>query len=111
MLEPVLFSGSGVDKESANVLNQLAATLRARADIRRLRITVHVNPSKGGAKKDQTLSDKRADAVKGWLVKWGVEADRIESKGFGSTKPLVPASQKGAAMINDRVELIILERN
>ncbi len=111
MLEPVLFNGSSIDKERANQLNQLAATLRARADIRRVRITVHVNPSKSGAKKDQALSDKRADSVKDWLVKWGVEADRIESKGFGSSKPLVPASQKGAAMINDRVELIILERN
>lgn len=111
LLEPVLFNGASVDKESANQLDQLAATLRARADIRRLRITVHVNPSKGGARKDQALSNKRAEAVKDWLVKWGIAADRIEEKGFGSTKPLVPASRKGAAQINDRVELIILERN
>ena len=36
--------------------------------------------------------------------------ENIEVRGFGGTKPLVPASQKGAAQINDRVELIILER-
>jgi outer membrane protein OmpA-like peptidoglycan-associated protein len=112
LLESVLFTGGGVAKDSANVMNQLAATLRARADIRRLRITVHVNPGKNSsARKDQALSDKRAEAVKAWLVKWGVDADRVEAKGFGSTKLLVPATQKGAAMINDRVELIILERN
>jgi hypothetical protein len=112
LLESVLFTGTGVAKDSANVMNQLAATLRARADIRRLRITVHVNPGKNSTdKKDQALSDKRAAAVKDWLVKWGVDADRIEVKGFGSSKPLDPASQKGAAMINDRLELIILERN
>jgi outer membrane protein OmpA-like peptidoglycan-associated protein len=111
LLESVLFTGTGVAKDSANVMNQLAATLRARADIRRLRITVHVNPGKNSTdKKDQALSDKRAAAVKDWLVKLGVDADRIEVKGFGSTKPLVPATQKGAAMINDRLELIILER-
>jgi hypothetical protein len=112
LLESVLFTGGGVAKDSANVMNQLAATLRARADIRRLRITVHVNPGKNSsARKDQALSDKRAEAVTAWLVKWGVDADRVEAKGFGSTKLLVPATQKGAAMINDRVELIILERN
>jgi hypothetical protein len=112
LLESVMFTGPGVAKDSANILNQLAATLRARADIRRLRITVHVNPAKNSTdKKDQALSDKRAAAVKDWLVKWGVDADRIDAKGFGSSKPLVPATQKGAAMINDRVDLIILERN
>ena len=112
LIESVLFTGPSVAKDSHNVLNQLAATLRARADIGRIRITVHVNPGKNStAKKDQALSDKRAEAVKDWLVKWGVHADRIDAKGFGSSKPLVPASQKGAAMINDRVDLIILERN
>ncbi len=110
LLETVSFKGEGVAKASANVLNQLAATMRARADIKRLRITVHVNPGKN-AKKDQTLSDKRAAAVRAWLVNAGVDGDRIDPKGFGSSKPLVPETQRGAAEINDRIELIILERN
>jgi len=112
LLEPVLFTGTNVSKDSHNLLNQLAATLRARTDIRRLRLAVHVNPGKGSTdKKDQALSDKRATAMKDYLVKFGLDEARIDAKGFGSTKPLVPATQKGAAMINDRVELIILERN
>jgi large repetitive protein len=109
LMESVLFKGEGVAKDSANVLNQLAATMRSRVDIKRLRITVHVNPGKN-PKKDQALSDKRATAVKSWLVHAGLEADRIDVRGFGSTKPLVPSTQKGAPEINDRVELIILER-
>jgi len=39
-----------------------------------------------------------------------IEGERIDPKGFGGNKPLVSPSQKGAAAINDRVELIILER-
>jgi outer membrane protein OmpA-like peptidoglycan-associated protein len=110
MLEPVLFKGDQVSPDSANQLNQLAATLRARADIGRIRIGVHVQPSKAGAKKDQALSDRRATAIREWLVKYGIAPERIDVKGFGGSVPLVKPDSKGAAMINERVELIILER-
>ncbi len=110
LLESVLFNDDDIDNESANQLNQLAATLRARADIVRLRITVHVQPTKN-AKKDQGLSDRRATAVREWLLKYGIKPERIEVKGFGGTNPLVKPATKGASMINDRIELIILERN
>src|SRR5690606_21236948 len=95
LLESVLFKGEAVAPDSENILNQLGATLRARTDIARLRITVHVQPSRN-AKKDQALSDRRAEAVKKYLVERGIAADRIDARGFGSTKPLVPAKSKGA---------------
>ena len=75
----------------------------------RLRITVHVQPT-DNAEADKTKSDKRAQAVREWLVQWGTAPARVEARGFGGTKPLVPADQRGAAKINDRLELIILER-
>jgi outer membrane protein OmpA-like peptidoglycan-associated protein len=109
LLESVLFTGDDVSKASANVLGQLATTLRARTDILRVRITVHVQPTKS-AQRDKLLSEKRAHSVREWLVAHGIADERIETRGFGSTNPLVPATQKGAAQINDRLELIILER-
>jgi large repetitive protein len=109
LLESVTFNGTAVTKQSTNVLTQLATTLRARADIIRLRVGVHVQPTKAPAK-DQALSDKRGAAIRDWLVAHGIEAERIDPRGFGGSKPLVEPSQKGAAAINDRVELIILER-
>jgi OOP family OmpA-OmpF porin len=70
---------------------------------------VHVQPTDDeGA--DQAKSDKRAQAVRDWLVQWGIAPARLEARGFGGTKPLVPPEQRGAAKINDRLELIILER-
>jgi hypothetical protein len=108
LLEPVAFTGPSLAKKSTNLMNQLAATLRARADIRRIRLTVHVQPT-AAPDKDQALSDKRATAIREWLVKWGIAAERLEVKGFGGSKPLVPAASKGAAQINERIELIILE--
>jgi outer membrane protein OmpA-like peptidoglycan-associated protein len=109
LLESVVFNGTAVAKTSNNVLDQLATTLRARTDIIRLRIGVHVQPSKH-PEKDQALSDKRANAVRDYLVSRGIEHERIDPKGFGGTKPLVAPGTKGAAAINDRIELIILER-
>ena len=50
-------------------------------------------------------------AVRDWLVEYGIDPLRLQSAGFGGQKPLVPPTQKGAQLINDRIELIILERN
>jgi uncharacterized protein (TIGR03382 family) len=98
-----------IARASQGLLGQVGATLRARSEIARLRITVHVQPT-GDNDRDQELSDLRATAVREWLVAWGVDPVRIETRGFGGTKPLVPPDQKGAATLNQRVELIILER-
>jgi outer membrane protein OmpA-like peptidoglycan-associated protein len=109
IFEPVTFEGTSakLTKKSANVLGQVAATMRANRDFVRLRVTVHVHP-RGSS--DTELSNKRAKAVRDWLVQWGIEPERLEAKGLGSTRPLVPKKQKGAAKLNDRVEFIILEK-
>jgi outer membrane protein OmpA-like peptidoglycan-associated protein len=110
MLDPVQFTtGAKLAPASFNILGQVAATLRAHPEIVRLRITSHVHPS-GNPQRDQELSDKRAIAIRDWLVEWGIAESRVEARGFGSTKPLAPANQRGAAAFNDRIELIILER-
>jgi outer membrane protein OmpA-like peptidoglycan-associated protein len=109
MLDSITFKGTTITKQSLNVLGQVAATMRAHTEIARLRLTVHVQPT-NDPDKDDALSQKRAEVLKDWLVKWGIDAKRLEPRGFGGTKPLVPADSKGAAAINNRVELIILER-
>ncbi|MBA3458741.1 MAG: choice-of-anchor D domain-containing protein [Deltaproteobacteria bacterium] len=110
LVQSVAFEGNTISAESGNVLGQLAATLRARGDIARLRIVAHVQPSKSRSR-DQALSEERATNVRDWLVTWGIEASRLEIRGLGGTKPLIKPSSKGAAQINDRIELIIIERN
>jgi outer membrane protein OmpA-like peptidoglycan-associated protein len=109
-LEPIAFTGltAKLAKTSFNPLGQLAATLRAHPEIVRIRITAHVAPNQPD--KDQDLSDKRAAAVRDWLVQWGIAANRLEVRGFGGSKPLVPVTMKNAAAINARLEFIVLER-
>ena len=51
------------------------------------------------------LSDRRAAAVKAWLVAHGVAAARLSSHGYGDTQPLVPNSSDDNRARNRRVEL------
>jgi outer membrane protein OmpA-like peptidoglycan-associated protein len=51
-----------------------------------------------------TLSQKRSDAVKKYLVDKGVAADRITATGYGETKPIADNSTDEGKAKNRRVE-------
>ena len=53
---------------------------------------------------NQKLSQRRADAVKQVLVKDGVRADRIQSVGYGKTRPVASNDTEAGRAINRRVE-------
>jgi len=53
------------------------------------------------------LSQQRADAVRDGLIKLGVAADRLEAKGYGQDKPLVPNTSAANKAKNRRVQLMI----
>ena len=108
-LEAIQFKKTVIQKSSFNLLAQIGAQLRAHREILRLRITVHVQPSKK-PDADLGISEERAYAIREWLTKYGIDEKRLEPRGFGGSKPLVPPAQKGSQTINERVELIILER-
>ena len=60
----------------------------------------------GDAAANQALSEKRAAAVKAYLVGKGVDASRLESKGLGATKPKVSNDTPEGRQTNRRVELV-----
>ena len=60
----------------------------------------------GGPAVNGPLSDRRAAAVRTWLVGQGVDGKRLVTKGFGATKPMdTNATQEGRAN-NRRVEFV-----
>ena len=109
LLESIVFKKTVIQKESLNLLAQIGATLRAHPEILRLRITVYVNPSKKPGD-DRRLSEQRAMAIREYLIKFGIDEKRLDPRGFGGDSPLVDPKTKNAAAINDRVDLIVLER-
>jgi outer membrane protein OmpA-like peptidoglycan-associated protein len=86
-------------------LDQVAnALLAVRA--RNLIVEGHTD-SQGSKSYNQGLSQRRADAVRDYLVKRGYPADRIQSRGKGKGSPIADnASPEGRAN-NRRVEIII----
>jgi outer membrane protein OmpA-like peptidoglycan-associated protein len=54
------------------------------------------------------LSEARAEVIKSWLVDQGIAGDRIETVGWGGTKPIYD-SKSNLARKNSRVELVVLE--
>ncbi len=63
----------------------------------------------GGAEYNQRLSERRAEAVKQWLVEnFHVAPERIQTIGFGSSRLIVPADKSvEEQQPNRRVELVI----
>lgn len=93
--------------ESDAVLGQIGEMLTKHADLR-LSIEGHTD-NVGVAATNQTLSQKRAASVKAYLVaKHGIDAARLEAKGFGASKPVAPNTDEAGRQKNRRVELVKL---
>ena len=56
---------------------------------------------------NQTLSEKRAIAVRNYLISKNVEEKRITSKGYGDTKPVAPNTTAAGRAKNRRVEFVV----
>ena len=54
------------------------------------------------------LSQKRAESVKAWLVKKGIESSRIVAKGYGATQPVADNATEEGRQQNRRTEVRIL---
>jgi OmpA-OmpF porin, OOP family len=105
----ILFdTGSDVIRpESTPTLRDIGDMLRQHSDLR-LRIEGHTDAT-GNADANKSLSERRAAAVKAFLVStYGVDASRIESQGLGQTKPVASNDSPEGRQQNRRVELVRL---
>jgi outer membrane protein OmpA-like peptidoglycan-associated protein len=84
------------------VLNVIVGMLKQDATLK-LSVEGHTD-SDGDDKANQKLSEERAAAVKDALVKLGVEAGRLQVKGFGETMPIAPNTTPEGKANNRRVE-------
>jgi OOP family OmpA-OmpF porin len=108
--------------DSFPLMNEIAETIKKNPHIKKIGIEGHAS-SEGDAKHNLKLSDERAKSVMAYLVeKGGVEAARLEAKGYGSQRPIVDDSAKAVKgktkeeaeelhEKNRRVEFNILEQD
>jgi len=100
-------SGSAVIlKDSADLLSQVADVFLRNPQIERVEIQGHTD-SKGSHKMNMDLSQKRAESVRMWLIDKGVQAERLEAKGYGPDHPLQPNDTAKNRASNRRVQFII----
>jgi OmpA-OmpF porin, OOP family len=60
----------------------------------------------GAAAANQALSEKRAQAVRDWLIAKGIAANRLTAKGYGASKPVADNNTDEGRAKNRRVELV-----
>lgn len=87
-------------------LNQLAATMRQYGETT-IVVAGHTD-STGQAAYNQALSERRAAAVRNYLVSQGVSASRIQTVGYGMRQPVATNATEAGRAQNRRVELTIL---
>lgn len=100
------FDKASLQDKSKPELERLTRFLNLYPDIK-IRLDGHTD-DQGNAEYNNKLSKDRADSVKDYLVNNGIKSDRVETKGFGKSKPLINETTDEARAKNRRVELIII---
>ena len=94
--------------ESRAELDRLATLLRDRPAMR-IEIRGHTDSVDDDAT-NQKLSEGRAASVVAYLVKAGITAGRLQSKGFGESQPIAANDTEKNRLQNRRVEFVILSQ-
>lgn len=99
-----------IKKESYPLLDEIAEILLDHPELTKIRIEGNTD-SRGSASANLTLSQGRADAVKTYLIGKGVAADRLESIGYGESKPIVKEKTAADQAKNRRVDFFVVGRS
>lgn len=87
-------------------LNDVATALMQEDPLSAIVIEGHTD-SQGGADYNRTLSERRAEVVRDYLVSRGVAADRITARGLGLTRPIADNKSAEGRANNRRVEIVV----
>ena len=94
---------------SQALVERVAEKMKANPQVKRIRIEGHTDDV-GSSRKNLELSQLRADAVRAFMIRKGVEADRLQAVGYGDTHPIDKRKTAEARAKNRRVEFIIVEQ-
>jgi outer membrane protein OmpA-like peptidoglycan-associated protein len=89
------------------MLDQLARVIQQQPQLEKIVIEGH-SDNVGDADANRRLSLARAQSVKDYLVKKGVEASRLDAKGYGPDRPLMSNKTAYGRAANRRVAFTIV---
>ncbi|MBR1769710.1 MAG: OmpA family protein [Bacteroidales bacterium] len=109
ILENIFFATDSFQlKEESEPELQTILELMLQNPVIKIEISGHTD-NEGKDDYNMQLSQKRADAVKTWLVEHGVSSQRIVSKGYGKTKPVSSNETEEGRKLNRRTEFKIIK--
>jgi outer membrane protein OmpA-like peptidoglycan-associated protein len=94
--------------DSEATLGEVAGILAAHPEIAKVIVEGHTDTS-GRAAKNVSLSARRAQAVREWLVtRGGVVAPRLDAKGYGSSRPVASNDTSAGRVLNRRIDFVVV---
>lgn len=111
VLQPIEFEfDKAVLRRSAYpILDAVVQALVDNPDIELVEVQGHTD-EQGAEAYNLDLSNRRATAVKAYLIEKGIAASRLTSKGYGETDPIDASHTQAAYALNRRVAFIIVKR-
>jgi len=106
-LGDILF-GSGQAALAPGVMHRLQPLITVLREHPERQVTIEgYTDSIGSESSNLELSQRRAEAVRDFLIQNGVDASRIIARGFGAASPVAPNATEAGRQQNRRVEVII----
>ncbi|GEM_PF-2569209 len=103
------FNKYNIKPDSYGILDDVASVLQKNAKINKVRVEGHTDAI-GSEAYNMKLSQKRADSVKDYLVKKGIDGSRLESVGYGKTRPIADNKTEAGRAQNRRTEFNVVEQ-
>jgi OmpA-OmpF porin, OOP family len=103
----ILFESASaeLDDASSTTLAKVADAVKSCPDVI---VTIEGHTDyEGTQRNNQTLSLQRAQSVLDYLVKAGVNAEQLESVGYGKTRPIAPNNSTESRAKNRRIEFVV----
>jgi OOP family OmpA-OmpF porin len=104
------YNSANILEVSHSLLNEVADVIKKTPRIKKIQVEGHAS-SDGSDDYNMRLSDKRAKAVRAYLITQGVGKDKLVAKGFGETKPIADNETEAGREKNRRVEFNIIEQD
>lgn len=90
------------------LLQEAADTLNKHPEIR-IEVAGHTDDV-GNAEANEGLSERRAETVHAFLIRYGVAESRLTFRGYGESQPIVDNSSADGRAVNRRVELRLVSQ-